>query len=76
MDKKLSETTNLCVEIMNRKRKQVKGEAGSRGTNPSLPFDVNVILNLYYMKTKFFQKQSYRLNSDRTLSKELKKKNC
>ena len=27
MDKKLRETTNLCVEIMNRKR-QVKGKLG------------------------------------------------
>ena len=32
MDKKLRETTNLCVEIVNRKR-QGKGEAWSRGTN-------------------------------------------
>ena len=45
MDKKLRETTYLCVEIMNSKR-QVKGETWSRGTNSRLPFDVNVILNL------------------------------
>ena len=44
MDKKLRETTNLCVEIMNSKR-QVKGETWSRGTNSRLPFDVNVMLN-------------------------------
>ena len=57
MDKKLRETTNLCVEIMNRKRQKVKGEAWSRGTNPSLPFDVNVTLKpLFYMKTKFLKK--------------------
>ena len=43
---------------MNRKRQQVKGEAWSRGTNPSLPFEVNVILNLStIMKTKLFQKK-------------------
>ena len=38
MDKKLSETTNLCAEIMNRRRQG--------GTNSSMPFDVNVIINL------------------------------
>ena len=31
MDKKLPETTYLCVEIMNSKRQ--KGETWSRGTN-------------------------------------------
>ena len=40
MDKKLRETTNLYVEIMNSKR-QVKGE--TLGTNSRLPFDVNVM---------------------------------
>ena len=45
MDKKLRETTNLCVEIMNSKR-QVMGETWSRGTNSRLPFDINVMLNL------------------------------
>ena len=45
MDKKLRETTNLCVEIMNSKR-QVRGETWSRGTNSRLAFDVNVMLNL------------------------------
>ena len=45
MDKKLRETTYLCVEIMNSKR-QVKGETWSRGTNSRLPFDVNVMFNL------------------------------
>ena len=44
MDKKLRETTYLCVEIMNSKRR--KGETWSRGSNSRLPFDVNVILNL------------------------------
>ena len=38
MDKKLWETTNLCLEMMNR--------TWPRGTNSRLPFDVNVILNL------------------------------
>ena len=45
MDKKLRETTNLGVEIMNSKR-QEKLETWSRGTNSLLPFDVNVMLNL------------------------------
>ena len=44
-DKKLRETTNLCVEIMNSKR-QVNGETWSRGTNLRLPFVVNVMLDL------------------------------
>ena len=38
MDKKLCETTNLCAEIMNRRRQG--------GTNSRMPFDVNVIFNL------------------------------
>ena len=46
MDKKLRETTNLCVEIMNSKRQVLKEETWSRGTNSRLPFDVNVMLNL------------------------------
>ena len=41
MDKKLGETTNLCVEIINSKRQVSKGETGSRGTNSSLPFDLS-----------------------------------
>ena len=48
MDKKLRETTNLGVEIMNSKR-QEKLETWSRGTNCSvcrLPFAVNVMVNL------------------------------
>ena len=40
MDKKLRDTANLCVEIMDSKR-QVKGKLGQR-----LPLDVNVMLNL------------------------------
>ena len=47
MDKKLRETTYLCVEIMNSKRR--KGETWSRGTNSRLPFDVNVMLNLSWI---------------------------
>ena len=42
MDKKLLETTNLCVEIMNSERLE-KGKLG--GTNSRLPFDVNLKLN-------------------------------
>ena len=42
MDKKLHETTNSCVEIMDSKRR----ETWLRGTNSRLPFDVNVMLNL------------------------------
>ena len=42
MDKKLRETSNLYVGIMNSKR-QVKGE--TLGTNSRLPFDVNVMLS-------------------------------
>ena len=38
MDKKLPETTNLCVDIMNSKRQvYCKGETWSRGTNSCLP---------------------------------------
>ena len=33
MDKKLGETTNLCVEIMNNKRQVMGKLAWSRGTN-------------------------------------------
>ena len=41
MDKKLRETTNLCVDIMNSKRQvYCKGETWSHGTNLRLPFDV------------------------------------
>ena len=59
-----------------------KGENWSRGTNPSLPFDVNVMLKpLYYMKTKFFQKKiisnEFRSNTlkgtkDRLVAKKLR----
>ena len=44
MDNKLRETTNLCVETMNSKRR--KGETWSRGSYSCLPFDVIVMLNL------------------------------
>ena len=40
MDKKLRETTNLCVEIINSKR-QVKGKLGH-----VVQIDVNAMLNL------------------------------
>ena len=45
-DKKLRETTHLCVEVMNSKRQVLKGETWSLGTISRLPFDVNVMLNL------------------------------
>ena len=40
MDKKLRETTNLCVEIMN-SRRQAKGKLGH-----VVQIDVNMLLNL------------------------------
>ena len=46
MDKKLGETTDLCVEIMNSKRQVMEKLTWSRGTNSRLPFDINVMLNL------------------------------
>ena len=46
MDKKLPETTNLVVEIMNSKR-QVKSKIGHVvQVRAGLPFDLNVMLNL------------------------------
>ena len=45
MDKKLRETTQLCVEVMNS-----KGETWSLGTNSRLPFDENVMLNHSILK--------------------------
>ena len=46
MDKKLPETTNLGVEIMNSKR-QVKRKIGRVvQVRAGLPFDLNVMLNL------------------------------
>ena len=50
LDKKLRETTNLCVEIMNRRR----GETWSRGTNSRFPFDVNLMLNLSIVVVIYF----------------------
>ena len=41
MDKKLREITNLCVEIINRKKRQVKGKLGH-----VVQLDVNVMLSL------------------------------
>ena len=53
----MSETTNLCVEIMNSKR-QVKKKLG---TNSRLPFDVNVMLNLSNL-SKMFTPQNLAKN--------------
>ena len=50
MDKKLRETTHLCVEVMNSKRQVLKEETWSLGTISRLPFDVNVMLNLSILK--------------------------
>ena len=50
MDKKLRETTHLCVEVMNSKRQVLKEKTWSLGTNSRLPFDVNVMLNLSILK--------------------------
>ena len=47
MDKNLLETTNLGEEIMNSKQQVFKEQTWSRGTNSCLPFDVNVMLNLF-----------------------------
>ena len=44
MDKKLHETTNICVEIMKSKRQGKEKLGYVRGTNSRLPLDVNVIL--------------------------------
>ena len=46
MDKKLGETTNLCVEIMSSERQVMGKLTWSRGTNSRLPLDINVMLNL------------------------------
>ena len=43
MDKKLHETTNICVEIMKSKRQGKEKLGYVRGTNSCLPLDVNVI---------------------------------
>ena len=44
MDKKLHETTNICVEIMKSKRQGKEKLGYVRGTNSRLLLDVNVIL--------------------------------
>ena len=50
LDKKMRETTNFCVEIMNSRREVT----WSRGTNSRLPFDVNVMLNLSIVVVIYF----------------------
>ena len=45
MDKKLHETTNLCVEIMTSKR-QVKGKYWAQRCSPSTPMTLQVLLPL------------------------------
>ena len=63
MDKKLRETTYLCVEIMNRKRQvHCKRETWSRGTNLRLPFDVTwcltSLIDLFSLYVLFSQYRS------------------
>ena len=45
---------NICVEEMNSKR-QEKKKTWSRGTNRSLPFAVNAILNLKQLRQDIYQ---------------------
>ena len=68
-DKKLRETTYLCVEIMNSKRRTSEGETCSRGTNSRLPFDVNVMFNL--SNTKLLITKGYRCGRQRSKVKTL-----
>ena len=63
MDKKLRETTYLCVEIMNSKRQvHCKGETWTRGTNLRLPFDVKgcltSVIDLFSLYVLFSQYRS------------------
>ena len=58
MNKKLHETTSVCVEIMNSKRQVNEKLSHLIGTNSRLPFDVNVRLNLYY-RGYFTARQRY-----------------
>ena len=46
MNKKLHDTTSVCVEIMNSKRQVNEKLSHLLGTNSRLPFDVNVRFNL------------------------------
>ena len=46
MNKTLREATNLCVEIMNSKRRVNEKLSHVVHTNSGLPFDVNVKFNL------------------------------
>ena len=75
MDKKLHETTYLCVEIMNSKRR--KGETWSRGTNSRLPFDVNVILNpssILFLSSPINEEQCWSHNDYLSLDKLLQQR--
>ena len=63
MNKKLRETTYLCVEIMNSKRQvHCKGETWSRGANLRLPFDVTwcltSLIDLFSLYVLFSQYRS------------------
>ena len=48
------QTASICVEEMNSKR-QEKKKTWSRGTNRSLPFAVNAILNLKKLRQDIYQ---------------------
>ena len=52
MDKKLRETTDLCVEIMKSKR-QVMGKLGHVVQIRVCPFVVNVMLNLSILASDY-----------------------
>ena len=62
MNKKLRETTYLCVEIMNSKRQvHYKGETWSRGTNLRLTLDVTWCLtSLTYLFSLYVLFSQYR----------------
>ena len=51
-------TASICVEEMNSKR-QEKKKTWSRGTNRSLPFAVNAILNLKKLQPYCFSKFNF-----------------
>ena len=51
MDKKVREATNLCEEIMSSTR-QVKEKLGHVVKNSRLPFDVNVMINLFIIQIR------------------------
>ena len=65
MGKKLRETANLCVEIMNSERTTSKRETWSSGANSRLPFDVNMMLNLSNAPGGGYSEQSIKSQTER-----------